>query len=136
DEPRDQLLDISAARALLGELAEDGDRGGIADGRCARQRPSLCIEREPGATAAALVRAEIGAPGAERLGGEDPRDLLAGCGVRLRGSGDALEVVAERHARIVDSPECPRFPRERGMRASSSRRSARATTGTRASSRS
>ena len=56
---RAQLLELTAAGALLCQLAERGDRGRTANEVAARHRPSVGVEGEPGAAALARVRTQI-----------------------------------------------------------------------------
>jgi hypothetical protein len=72
-----------------GESVVDGRAGGV--------------EGEPGMAAARLECAEIDATDAERLGDEDAGDPLLRSGERRGNAGDSLEIVAQRHALIVDS---------------------------------
>ena len=97
DELRAKLVEVAAAGALLGDLAERRDRGGVADDARGRDGSAVVVEREPACARRAARTRRGSARRRPRLGGEHRRDRLA-VRRRRRGRGDALELLRQRHA--------------------------------------
>ena len=103
-ELRAELVEVAAARGLLGELAERRDRDGRAHDRALRYRLSGVVEREPARfSPGPCERAEIETLPLPGLCRDDSSHLLGRPCELGGGSGDPTEIVGERHAASIDS---------------------------------
>jgi demethylmenaquinone methyltransferase / 2-methoxy-6-polyprenyl-1,4-benzoquinol methylase len=99
DEPRAQLAEVASARALLGQLAESGERHRVPDEPPLGDGMPFLVEREPGALAPVTmgVRTEVEARPAG-LGRDDADDFVPRLSMRVSRLPSAGEIVLERHA--------------------------------------
>ena len=114
DELRAKLVEVAGERRLLGDLAERGDRDGVADLAAVADRLARVVHGEPGpAAVGSLERAEVDAATRRRLGCEDAGEPAVGA----RGGGrDSLEIVGEGHRARIGADVGQGPPRTRPLR--------------------
>ena len=92
-----ELVEVAAARHLLGDLAERGDRGRVADRRPAR-RPASARRRARARHGPRLARTRRRRRARRgRLGREHAGELSPGAAACRRGGRDPLELLGQRH---------------------------------------
>jgi demethylmenaquinone methyltransferase/2-methoxy-6-polyprenyl-1,4-benzoquinol methylase len=104
DEARAELVEVAAARGLLGHLAERGDRSGVPNQPSAEHRLTVFVQDNPvPAVPRGFERTEIDARTFARLGDEHTGQLFPCLAKGLGGLRDPLELVAQGHTLSIDS---------------------------------
>jgi demethylmenaquinone methyltransferase / 2-methoxy-6-polyprenyl-1,4-benzoquinol methylase len=102
NELRAEVVQLAAAGALLRDLAQRDERGGLTDALAARHRLPRLVEGQPGDAVPGPEGAEVDAPARRRLRGQDPGELIPFPGEGLGCLGNTVEVLLERHDVKID----------------------------------